>query len=163
MKDAEQQNKPALKNDSNGRLELTEENYRTIFENSAVAITVTDQDEKIVSWNRFTETLLGMNGGDLYLRPVKSLYPEEEWQRIRQQNVRQKGMQHHFETKIIRKDRQILDVAISLSVLKGEDGAIRGSIGIIMDISEQKKAREALQRAKELFETTWMPIFLPLS
>jgi len=155
MKDAEQQNGPDLKKDSNGRLELTEENYRTIFENSAVAITVTNQDEKIVSWNRFTETLLGMNRDDLYMKPVKSLYPEEEWQRIRQQNVRQKGMQHHFETKVIRKDRQVLDVAISLSVLKGKDGAIRGSIGIIADISEQKKAAEALRRSKELFEKTF--------
>lgn len=155
MKDAEQQNKPDLKKDSNGRLELTEENYKTIFENSAVAITVTDRDEKIVSWNKFTESLLGMNGDDLYMKPVKSLYPEEEWQRIRQQNVRQKGMQHHFETKVIRKDRQILDVAISLSVLKGKDGAIHGSIGIIADISEQKRAAEALQRTKELFEKTF--------
>jgi diguanylate cyclase (GGDEF)-like protein/PAS domain S-box-containing protein len=155
MKDAELQNKPYSKKDSNGRLELTEDNYRTIFENSAVAITVTNQDEKIVSWNRFTETLLGMNGDDLYMMPVKSLYPEEEWQKIRQQNVRQKGMQHHFETKIIRKDRQIIDVAISLSVLKGKDGAIHGSIGIIADISEQKRAAEALQRSKELFEKTF--------
>jgi PAS domain-containing protein len=63
----------------NGRRLLTEENYRTIFDNSAVAITVTDEDENIVFWNKCAEALLRMDGDDLYMRPVRSLYPEEEW------------------------------------------------------------------------------------
>jgi PAS domain S-box-containing protein len=136
------------------RLKLTEDNYRTIFENSAVAITVTNKDEKIVSWNRFAEALLGMNGDDLYLRPVSSLYPEEEWVRIRAQHVRRKGIQHHFETKIMRKDQQTVDVDLSLSVLKGPDGNVIGSIGIIADITERKKAEEELRASENRYRST---------
>jgi len=43
------------------QLQIAEERYRTIFENSAVAITVVDHDEHLLSWNKFTETLLGMS------------------------------------------------------------------------------------------------------
>ena len=40
---------------------LPEEMYRTVLENSAVAITVTNELEDIVFWNRAAESLLGMN------------------------------------------------------------------------------------------------------
>jgi len=126
--------------------------YRTIFENSAVAITLTDKNERIVSWNKYAENLLGMNKKDLYLKPIRSLYPSEEWQKIRSQNVRQKGMQHHLETKILRKNNKSVDVDISLSVLKNSKGKIIGSIGVIKDISEQKKMKKVLEESEEKFK-----------
>jgi len=122
------------------KLLLVEDRYRTIFENSAVAITMADEQERLISWNRFTETLLNMGSEDLYLRPVKSLYPVDDWKRIRACNVRQKGMQHHLETRMIRKDGSLIDVDISLSVLKGSGGETTGSIGVIRDITERKRA-----------------------
>lgn len=133
------------RNRAQEQLQLAEERYRTIFENSAVAITVTDENENIVSWNKFAEVLLGMDRSDLYMKPVRSLYPEEEWGRIRSQNVRQKGMQHHFETRIIRRNQEIIDAALSLSVLKGPGGKVTGSIGVIADmrgIVELRKLKE---------------------
>ena len=129
---------------------LTEENYRVIFENSAVAITVTDENENLVSWNSHAAELLGMDDDDLYMKPIRSLYPEEEWKRIRSQNVRQKGMQHHIETRMTKKNGQIIDVDLSLSVLRNKGGDVTGSIGITTDITERKKAEHALRQSEEL-------------
>jgi two-component system NtrC family sensor kinase len=131
------------------QLHLAEENYRTIFENSAVAITVTDENERITSWNRFTEFLLGMTKDDLYMKPVSTLYPEAEWEKIRSENIRQKGMQHHLETRIVRKDNQTIDVDLSVSVFKGPDGAVVGSIGVLKDITERKRAEQEKQRTEQ--------------
>ena len=122
------------------KLQIVEDRYRTIFENSAVAITMADEQERLISWNKFAETLVGMSSEDLFLRPVKSLYPAEEWKRIRACNVRQKGMQHHLETRMTRNDGSLVDVDISLSVLKGPAGETTGSIGVIRDITERKGA-----------------------
>ena len=135
-------------------LQAAEERYRTIFENSAVAITMADEQERLISWNKFTEDLLGMTGEDLYLRPVKSLYPEGEWERIRTHNVRQKGMQHHLETKIVKKDGSIIDIDISISVLKNSEGKTTGSVGVFRDITERKKAKERLERSFSLLHAT---------
>ncbi len=131
------------------QLQLAEENYRTIFDNSSVAITVTNEHENIVSWNKFAEVLLGMDKHDLYMKPVSSLYPDAEWRTIRSQNIRQKGMQHHLETRMIKKNQEIIDVDLSLSVLKGPDGKVTGSIGIIADITERKRAQEEKERMEE--------------
>ncbi len=132
---------------------LTDTMYKSFFENSAVAITVTDEHERIVIWNRLAESLLGMASGDLKMKPVRSLYPREEWKRIRSQNIRQKGMQHHLETRMLRKDGEAIDVDLSLSMLKGENGEIVGSIGIIKDITDRKRAQEQLQLAEQKYRT----------
>ena len=129
---------------------LAEENYRTIFENSAVAITLVDKQERLISWNKFTEGFLGIGKDDLYLKPVSSFYPAREWERIRAHDVRQKGMQHHLETVMIKKDGTLIDVDISLSVLKDSNGETTGSIGVIRDITERKQAEKELKETMEL-------------
>jgi PAS domain S-box-containing protein len=130
--------------------QFAENKYKTIFENSAVAITLVDDQERLISWNTFMENLLGMTKEDLYLKPVKSLYPEEQWQRIRGEDVRQKGMQHHLETKMVKKNGELIDVDVSLSVLKSPEGKVIGSIGVITDITERRKAERELKEAMEI-------------
>ena len=132
-------------------LKESEKRYRTIFDNSAVAITLTDENEKIISWNKYAETLLGMQKDELYLRSVSELYPPDEWKKIRSQNIRQKGMQHHLETKIRKKNNKEIDVDLSLSVLKNNEDKIIGSIGVIKDISEQKRAEKTLKESEKKF------------
>jgi PAS domain S-box-containing protein len=129
--------------------QLAEDKYRTIFENSAVSISLVDEQERLISWNKFTENLLGMNKEDLYLKPVQSFYPEGQWQKIRSLNIRQKGLQRHLETKMIRKNGGLIDVDVSLSVLKNPEGKVIGSIGVISDITERKRAEEKLKEAME--------------
>jgi len=132
------------------KLKVSEERYRTIFESSAVAITLTDDQERIVSWNKYTEELLNMDENDLFQKPVKSLYTADEWKKIRSENVRQKGMQHRLETTILRKEKPPLEVDISLSVLRDHNDKIIGSIGVIKDISDRKKTERQLREAHEI-------------
>ena len=130
----------------------TAEKYKTIFENSAVAIMVTDENECVISWNKYTEKLLEMNEEDLHLKPVKEFYTPKEWERIRAENIRKKGMQHHFETKMLKKNKTLLDVDISISVLKNHKGDVIGSIGVIKDITEQKKFENVLIKSEKKFK-----------
>jgi PAS domain S-box-containing protein len=131
-------------------LQIAEERYRTIFENSAVAITMANEEERLISWNKFTENLLGMTKDDLHLRSIKTFYPPGEWERIRTHDVRQKGMQHHLETQMVKKNGDVIDVDVSLSVLKDPDGHITGSIGVIRDITERKEAERKIKEAMDL-------------
>jgi len=131
-------------------LQAAEERYRTIFENSAVAIMMADEQEQLVSWNKLTESLLEMDADDLYLKPTKSLYPATEWEKIRTHNVRQKGMQHHLETKMFKKNGEVIDVDLSLSVVRNPKEQVIGSIGVVSDITERKKAERKIKEAMEM-------------
>jgi PAS domain S-box-containing protein len=138
--------------ESEEKLRCSEERYRCIFENSAVAIILTDEKECIVSWNKFTETLLGMGEEDLKNKSVSMLYPPDEWIKIRLENIRDKGGQHQLETKIFKKNGELIDIDISLSVFKNNSGEITGSIGVIKDITERKKAEKKLKESEEKYE-----------
>ncbi|MBC8471550.1 MAG: PAS domain S-box protein [Planctomycetes bacterium] len=130
---------------------LAEEKYRLIFENSAVAITMADEQNKLISWNKFAEDLLGMDREDLFLRQVSSLYPPDAWGKIKACNVKQKGLQHHLiETTMIRKDGSIIDVDVSLSVFKNPEDERINSIAIIRDMTERRKAEEKLKETMEI-------------
>jgi len=141
--------------DAESRVRLAEEKYKKIFENSAVAITVTDEEERIISWNKYAEDLLGMGREDLYMRPVHELYPEEEWKRMQSLDIRKKGMLHHFETHVVKKDGSMLDVDVSVTVLKTADGGKTGSIGIIQNIAERKLAERKLRLAEEKYRSVF--------
>ncbi|MCX6662385.1 MAG: PAS domain-containing sensor histidine kinase [Euryarchaeota archaeon] len=135
--------------------------YRIIFDNSALAIMLTDENERIVHWNKYTEKLLRMSREDLIMRPVKYLYPQEEWKKIRSENIRQKGIQYHMETKMIRNDNELIDVDISLSVLKDHIGNVIGSIGIVKDNSQNKQMEKALRTSEEKFKQLYEKAPIP--
>jgi signal transduction histidine kinase len=59
-------------------------------------------------------------------------------------------MQHHLETQMVKKDGEIIDVDVSLSVLKDPEGRVTGSIGVIRDITERKEADRKIKEAMEL-------------
>ncbi len=143
------------KTDAQAMQKLLENLYQTVFENSAVAITITDEQERIISWNKYAEHLLDIRHEDVFLQPVHILYPPEEWEKIRSQNIRQKGMQHHLETKLLRRNNTPLDVDLSISVIKNTEGAVVGSIAIIKDISEEKKIKQALQNSEQRFKNLY--------
>lgn len=133
------------------KLEGSEEIYRIIFENSAVAITLADEEERIIAWNPFAAKLLEMDEKDLLHKPVKDFYPAEEWDKVRTCNVRKWGQKQHLETKIINKRGELIDVDIAITVLKDEAGKILGSIGVVSDIRTRKRLTNMLDASvKEL-------------
>ncbi|MCK4995595.1 MAG: PAS domain S-box protein, partial [Thermoplasmatales archaeon] len=139
--------------EGNINLEDIEKNFEIIFENYHIAITLADEKERIVSWNKYTEELFNMDEKELFMKPVEKLYPTEEWKKIREKNIRQKGIKYKLETKMIRKDEELFDAEISLCVLKGRDGKTAGSIGIIRDITKLKNTERKLTESEEKYRT----------
>ena len=132
--------------------------YQITFENYAIAITLADEKERIISWNKYAEELLNMDEKDLFMKPVETLYPPEEWKKIRMENIREKGAQHNLETRMYKKNKELIDVDLSLSVFKNDAWEIIGSIGVINNITErklaEKKLRESEKKYEGLFECT---------
>ena len=135
------------------KLEDFEKGYKKIFENFFVAITIADEKERIISWNKYAEKLFKMDEKDLFLRNVSTLYPPDEWDKIRAENIRKKGMKYKMETKLIRKNGKTFNAEISLCILKSEKGKPIGSIGIIKDTTPEKKIKKELNSKENLLQS----------
>lgn len=130
------------------KIRESENKIRIILDHSAAAISLTDEQERIISWNRYAEQMLGKTKEELYLQHISTLYPEEEWKKIRAEGIRKSGSRHHFETRVLKKDGTLLDVDLSVNVLKDSNDNIIGSVGIMQDITEQKRVQQMLLKAK---------------
>jgi PAS domain S-box-containing protein len=129
-------------------LTRSRELFKVIFDHSAAAITVTDKDEKIIAWNPFAEQMFEMTREDLFNKPVKDLYPEREWRKMRKLKIREKGSLSGISTEVIKKDGTLLDVDASISIIKDLKGEVAGSIGILRDTTKQRRTQEMLLKAK---------------
>lgn len=130
------------------KIRESENKIRVILDNSAAGIILTDEEDKIVSWNKFTEELFGMKKKDLYLKHVSCLYPKEEWAKIAAIDINKTGLLHHFETKIHTRSGDMIDADLSVNVLRDPDNSVTGSVSIIQDITKQKRTQEMLLQAK---------------
>ena len=124
--------------------DLLETIYRTVLETSMVAFLVVDIQGRIISWNTYAEMLLGKTNLELFLKSIKSLLPPDELLKRESYSNKKPRLHHQIETKIITQHNESLDVAVSLCVLKNNEGKSFGSLYIIKNISEQKQAEHRL-------------------
>ncbi len=118
--------------------------YRTAFEVCPFAILVLDMQQRIISCNTYTESLLRKTNQELYLHSISSLHSPEEWLKIKQKLDNQTGLQHQIETKILLKNNETTDVTIISCVLKNTEGKNLGYLYIIKNLSGKKQSEHQL-------------------
>ena len=120
------------------KLPVSLEMYRVIFGRLPVAIIVADDNDKVVFFNAFAERLLGIDEAVLLGREMRSFYSLGEWDRVNALKGREIGQHDPIETKMLKPDGSFVDVELSVTVVKDNQGATVESILIIHDISERK-------------------------
>lgn len=134
-----------------GRIMESEERFRTIFNNSAVAIVFSDEDERITAWNPLVSRLLSMEKEDLLNKPLQDLFPRPEWIRIKNLDFNALGPEHIEQTQVINKKNEPVDIELSISLLQNVQGYLSGSICIMRDIRERvAMERQLTESIKEL-------------
>ena len=135
-------------------LAQSETRYRILVETLQEGIGIVDLDENIVFANSAfcnifgypREKLTGMNLGEFI--------SGDEFEKMRQETAkRKKNEASQYELRIKRKDDSFRDISIHASPWLNEKGECKGTIGVLLDITEQKQVQEALQESEEKYRT----------
>jgi PAS domain S-box-containing protein len=115
-----------------------------IVESSDDAIISKDLQGIITSWNPGAERLFGYTSEQVLGKPITILIPED---RMREEpeilaRIRRGERVDHFDTVRRRKDGRLIDISLTVSPLKDEDGKIIGAAKIARDITERKRAQD---------------------
>lgn len=138
--------------ESNAALQTSEERYRELFENANDIIFTTDIEGRLTSINRAGEKLTGYRRNEPPPLPVNVLTMEyfEQAVRIFDNLVASSNpITHEFE--ILAKDGHMLTVEVSARPILHE-GKTVGVQGIARDITERKRAEQALHQLNETLE-----------
>jgi PAS domain S-box-containing protein len=150
----------AVFEDITGRKRKGEEHLRlaAIVESSNDAIIGKTIDGIITSWNAGAENLYGYTAGEAIDKPISILVPHGERDETLGilERIRASEIISNLETKRRTKDGRIIDVSLTISPIKDEEGRILGTSTITHDITKRKRAEEGLResekRYRDMFE-----------
>jgi len=121
-----------------------------IVESSHDAIVSKSLNGVITSWNKGAERLFGYAAEEAVGQNITLIIPPErrdEERTIVEQLTRGERIDH-FETVRMRKDGSLLDVSLTISPMKDASGRVVGASKLARDITERKRAEEALRQAQ---------------
>ena len=146
-------------------LRETSKKLEMIFATAMEGITLVDFKENITFVNKAFADILGYSEKELIGMNLRKLVDEKSFEQIkRRTEARKKGTTERYELILYRKDGEPRIVQVSAAPLRSGDGNPIGSVGITMDVTEQKKAREVVKQSeekyRELFDNARDPIFV---
>lgn len=126
-----------------------------IVESSEDAIVSKDLNGIINSWNKGAERILGYTAEEAIGMPVTMLIPPDRQAEEKEilDRIRRGQRIEHFETIRRRKDGTLINVSLTVSPIKNEQGEVIGASKIARDITQSKIAQEQLRVALEFDQT----------
>lgn len=123
----------------------------SIVLNSNDAIYAMDMDGVVLSWNPGAEKLYGYREKDAIGRSITQVIPEEKKNELKflLDKISKGEVINSFETKRVKKDKNIIDVSLTISPIREESGIITGASAISRDITFKKKVEEELRKYAE--------------
>jgi PAS domain S-box-containing protein len=134
------------------QLRASEERWRSMFEASAVGIALTDNNQRFVAVNEAFQKMLGYTDEDLRsLGPVEITHEDDR--RATQEMIDHMRADpragYDVEKRYRRKDGEIIWVRVSTARPPDPESGLRGIPTIIEDITERKRAEDAMHEARE--------------
>ncbi|MFB3915093.1 MAG: nitrogen regulation protein NR(II) [Terriglobales bacterium] len=126
-----------------------------IVESCDDAIVSKDLSGIVTSWNAGAERIFGYTAEEMIGRPITTVIPPElhSDEQCFLKAIQRGERIEHFETVRVRKDGERIFVSITISPVRDAEGRIIGAAKVARDISDRKRALEALRRAEKLAAT----------
>jgi PAS domain S-box-containing protein len=132
-------------------LRKSEERWRSVFENSAIGVALTDYNGLFLATNRVFQAMVGYTEEELravsFLDVTHEDYREANRALITEL-VEGKRQQFQIEKKYQRKDGSLIWVSNNVSLVPGTERVPRFIMALSEDITQRKGAEEALQRSE---------------
>jgi PAS domain S-box-containing protein len=125
-----------------------------LVETSNDAIIIWTLEGRVATWNPGAERMYGYSAAEALGQPSFLLVPPEREDVFHEvlARIEQGERLEHFETVRLRKDGSRVEVSVTMSPVRGADGALVGISSIARDISERRQAEEELRRARDDLE-----------
>jgi PAS domain S-box-containing protein len=127
-----------------------------IVESSDDAIVGKDLNGIVNSWNAAAERMFGYKPEEIIGRSVLTLIPPElqHEEPMILSKLRAGESIEHYETRRVRKNGEVFDVALTISPIKDASGRVIGASKIARDITERRRADEARFRLAAIVESS---------
>jgi diguanylate cyclase (GGDEF)-like protein/PAS domain S-box-containing protein len=126
--------------------------FEAIVQSSHDAIISKTLDGIVTSWNPGAQTIFGYGEQEMLGQPLTRLFPpgREHEELFILEKIQNGEKIEHFETVRIKKDGSLIDVSVTISPIRDEQGRVVGASKIARDISNQVLLENAAERFRAL-------------
>ncbi len=130
-------------------LRVSEQRYRILVENLSQSVLQKDRDSVFVSCNAAFARGLGVSLEEITGKTDHDFYPKDlaEKYRADDQRIMARGVTEEIDERHVQRGREML-VRVVKTPLRDEDGNVTGLLAIFWDITERKKAEQALRESE---------------
>ena len=134
-----------------GSSEYATQRLAAIINSSVDAIVGKTVDGIVTSWNTAAERMFGYTEAEMVGSSIFTLIPEDlhDTERALLERIRAGEAAELTEVQRIRKDGQRLYVSVTVSPVRDRHGRVVGVASIKRDVTEQRRAQEALAQSQE--------------
>jgi PAS domain S-box-containing protein len=135
------------------KLEEVNRVLAAVVESSDDAVISTDLNGIIATFNPGAERLLGYKVEEVVGKPITLLMPVDRQPEEPEilARIRHGERVHHYEAARRRKDGTLIDVSLTVSPVKDDQGRIVGASKIARDITERKQSEGRLRESEQQF------------
>ena len=133
-------------------LRSSREMYRTLVEYQGEGVGFVDENEVFSFANRAAEQIFGLPPGQMIGRNLKEFTNADQFQKVVDQTRRRKsGHKDTYEMEFIRTDGERRYLLVTATPRFDKDGRYLGAFGIFLDITDRKRAENALREGEERY------------
>jgi len=139
-------------------LQQAEAKHRSIFENAAEGIFQSTPEGRYLSVNPAMARLYGYDTPEEMMEAVtdiaRQVYADPEMRREFARRLKKEGKVEKFEARNLRKDGSLIWTSTNARIVRDAKGKVLYYEGFIQDITERKKAQEALRKSERDLQLT---------
>ncbi|MFC0572735.1 CheR family methyltransferase [Paraburkholderia solisilvae] len=124
-----------------------------VVQDSNDAVTVFDRDGRFLAWNRAATTIYGYSEAQALRMSVSDLVPpgaRQDHLDFIQQALHNEAL-HSYETQRVAKDGRVVDIWLTMSILRDDRGTLVGVVSTERDLTERSMSNAYLrERAEQL-------------
>lgn len=133
------------------KLKKNEEKYRMIFESFHDVYYRTDKNGVVTEISPSVFNQAGYQPEEVIGHPVTDFYNNPDDREALMKKLREDGSVNDYELSIMTKDGRKIETSVNARILSDENRQIIGVEGVLRDITERKRAEEALRKSEERF------------
>ncbi len=127
----------------------TKQSLEQLIRSAGEAIISVDRDDRIRGWNPAAERIFAATEAEILGRPITEVLPEASYRQTKAALAADRSVQP-YEVRVPRRGGAEMELAVTLSALRGTEGALEGILAIVRDVTTQREIEAQMLQSEKL-------------